>query len=359
MKGSILDSLDRTNDFDTTYSSLIDSSWTLANDGTGLGLYREEKVSKTFEMAGYVQSANKWTGFLSSSLGARFDYSTEFGAIVNPRAGVVGKVGEVWTIKGLYGAAFRQPSSFELVNPWYGNPDLEPEKIHTGEIEINARVGSIVNIRSNLFLSYMNDFIGTVSDPSMVAGYKYINKDAQWVRGVSLVGDYQVFNKLPFLGSLQVYANYIYTEGKGTGDRDEFFELWQEVERIARHKVNFGMNWELLERRVNINFRVNWVGKRKAQSTNKWLIKYNKGYAPSYIKANLVLTFRRFLDDRLEARFIVKNIFDEQLYGVGRGGAESLREEYDVDTNVNPYGFSPPYHPQPGRTFLVGLKYEF
>ncbi|MCP4135064.1 MAG: TonB-dependent receptor plug domain-containing protein [bacterium] len=347
------------NDDDTFYSPLMDSSWDLAYAGDGIGLYKEVQDSDVFEAAVYIQSKNRWTDFLSSSVGARYDGSTEFGSIINPRAGVVGAFGDIWTMKVLFGTAFRQPSNFELKSSWYSNPDLEPEKSYTGELELNARAGTVFNIRSNLFLSYMKDFIGTVSSSSMMGGYQYFNKDSQWVRGISVVGDIQVFKKLGFFGSLQVYANYIYTEGKAQGHRDGFFELWQEVERIARHKVNAGMNWELWERHVNINFRVNWVGKRKAQGDNRWLIKYNSGYAPSYIKANLVMTFRRFLDDRLEARFIIMNLFDEQFYGVGRGAAESLREEYDVDTNVNPGGFSPPYHPQPGRTFLIGLKYEF
>lgn len=75
---------------------------------------------------------------LSATLGLRWDYYEVFGNTVNPRLALVWQASDIWTLKGLFGQAFRSPSIAELSdinNPVHiGNPDLQPEKSLTTEL---------------------------------------------------------------------------------------------------------------------------------------------------------------------------------------------------------------------------------
>ncbi|MCP4219129.1 MAG: TonB-dependent receptor, partial [bacterium] len=197
------------------------------------------------------------------------------------------------------------------------------------------------------FYSILSDEIRLVPEPTTFFGVKYTNVGKLWVRGVSVVGDFSPVK------DLRVYANYIFTQGKNDTD-----DLWEDIDRIAEHKVNFGFNWFLFNK-VNVNFRVNGVGKRKAPATNRWMQTYENGYAPGYIKANLAITLRNFIkNNRLEAQLVIRNVFDKQFYGVARMTGSSFIDEYDPVTNFNASGYIPSYHPQPGRTIMFAFKYK-
>ncbi len=131
---------------------------------------------------------------------------------------------------------------------------------------------------------------------------------------------------------------------------------WLQIERTAQHKINGGINISLFKNKLNINCRINYVGKRKAQSTNEWLQKYENGYAPAYKKVNLVVTYK-FLK-RFSLQIMAKNLLNEQFYGVARGAGSGMIDDYNYLTNTNPAGFIGAYHPQPGITFLVSLGFK-
>ncbi|MCP4218760.1 MAG: TonB-dependent receptor [bacterium] len=123
-----------------------------------------------------------------------------------------------------------------------------------------------------------------------------------------------------------------------------------------KHKVNIGFNLKTFNKKLNINVRANIVGKRLAQATNNWLNTYAGGYGPSYIKINSVVTYR--LSRKLDVQLVVKNMLDEDYYGISRGPGASFIENYDPVTTPNPPGYVPPYHPQPGRTIMLSLRYK-
>jgi outer membrane receptor protein involved in Fe transport len=87
---------------------------------------------------------------------------------------------------------------------------------------------------------------------------------------------------------------------------------------------------------------------------------HEAGFAPGYTVANLSVTLNRWLARfHLVPQLVIKNLFDEDYYGLGRQSGSSNIADYDPATNPNPAGFIPPYHPQPGRTFLVNLTYTW
>ena len=283
--------------------------------------------------------------YLSISFGIRYDNSSEFGSIFNPRAALIFNNSDKLTIKALYGSAFRQPSIFELTGEYYGNPDLEPEKVTTYELELNSHQINNTYLKMNVFYSDMSDFISFITDTTMPSGKIYDNIEGFKVRGFSVTGNYR-----PFIG-LHLYANYMFTQGKEDSDSS-----WDEIEKIALNKINFGVNYLFWKKRINLNLRVNYVGKRKAQAENKWLQTYENGYCPSYKKVNFVLTYKGF--KKIQPQIIIKNLFNEQFYGIGRLNGSGFVDEYDPLTNPNPSGYVPAYHPQPGRTIMINIKFE-
>jgi outer membrane receptor protein involved in Fe transport len=124
---------------------------------------------------------------------------------------------------------------------------------------------------------------------------------------------------------------------------------------VAKDKINSGINWLAFNDLLNLNFRVNYVGERKVPSSNG----YFTGNAPSYTKANMTLTLNNLKKHRITPQLIIKNVFDEKYYGVGRQSGSSVASDYDPATNPNPPGFIPAYHPQPGRTVYLNVKMEF
>jgi len=253
----------------------------------------------------------------------------------------------IFGIKLLYGTAFRQPSISELNSEFRGNKNLTPEKISTYELELNSKIiNNKMKLRTNIFYTEMTDFIGKITDNNMPSGERFENKDKSFVRGLSFDLSFLI-NK-----NISLFSNYMLMQGKIADTIS-----WKQMERTAQHKINGGININLFENKLNINCRMNYVAKRKAQSTNQWLQKYENGYAPSYKKINLVVTYK-FLES-FDLQLIVKNLLNEQFYGIARENGSGMIIDYDYQNNPNPDGFIGSYHPQPGRTFLLNLKYIF
>ena len=328
------------------YSS-TGSSWEIASAGGGL--YRPEDVpsDSVNEQALYGLWGAKWTDLWSTSIGIRFDHSSEYGSIFNPRLGVIYKPRrERLTLKFLYGTAFRQPSIFELKSEFRGNEDLTPEEIQTFEVEARSLVTDDVNLKANLFYSVVTDFVGKVEDLTKPALERFENLQGDtFLRGASLEVDYR------WSRVTQLFANYMFTQGRGEN------EDWDTIDRTARSKFNAGINRSLPKHKLNVNFKLNYVGKRRAQETNVWIQNHVGSDAPSYLKTHLVVGYTGL--DNIGFQLIVKNLLDEQYYGLARESGNSNIDDYDYRTVSNPSGFIPAYHPQPGRTAMLRATFQF
>ncbi len=324
-----------------------ESSWNIASKGNGLGVSENYSFFLVNETAVYGLWDNHWNKKISTSFGIRYDYSSEHGGTTNPRLALIIKPANLFGAKLLYGTAFRQPSLFELNSEFRGNPNLTSEKISTYELELNSLVlNDQIKMRTNMFYSKMVDFIGKVPDVTKPSGERYENTDKLYVIGLSFDAVY-IINK-----NISIFSNYMFLTGK-TADSLS----WNQIERTAQHKVNGGINIRLFKEKLNVNCRINYVAKRKAQSTNDWLQKYENGYAPAYKKINFVVSYKFLKRFRIQLK--VKNLLNEQFYGIARETGSGLSEEYNYQTNSNPEGFIGSYHPQPGRTFLFSLGCKF
>ncbi len=323
-------------------ASTTNSSWDIAVAGGGLGQSKVNEIYDETEAAIYALLEGDFLPNLSYSIGDRYSDGSDYGSTHTPRLGLIYKPKE-WVLKALYGAAFRQPSLFELHDEFRGQVDLIPEKIDTFELEASRRLSSYGKIKMNLFYSQLKDSIDLIEDMTRAGGERYANVESSKVRGISSQLDLK-----PYEG-LTLYANYIYQQGAADGSG------WGKLAHTATNKLNFGVNWQPLENTFNINLKANYVGSRTTPVSNR----YFDGKAPSYTKLDLVLSWVDLFEySGLSSQFIVNNMFDESYFGVGRQAGSSIRDEYDPATNPDPAGFIPPYHPQPGRTIYWNISYH-
>jgi len=123
------------------------------------------------------------------TVGARADYNTRYGATFNPRIGVVTKTAHGTTVKLLYGSAFLAPSPFQAYHH-YGsfystdggrtyasrfwhvpNPDLEPQRKKTVELNLLQPLGSPVQLSASAFYSRFTNLVQDDDDDPNDGGF--------------------------------------------------------------------------------------------------------------------------------------------------------------------------------------------
>lgn len=127
--------------------------------------------------AGYAQMQYAMRPSVALTVGARADYNTRYGATVNPRLGAVMRPAEGTTVKVLFGSAFLAPSPYQSYSH-YGsfysvdggetyassywhlpNPDLEPERKQTLEVNLRQALGGQLFLDTSAFYSRLTNLI--------------------------------------------------------------------------------------------------------------------------------------------------------------------------------------------------------
>ena len=318
----------------------------------------------------YLQDEHRFARGYALTAGLRFDADDEYGMVLNPRAGLVRSVEQGMGYKLLFGRAFKAPSVFELFDEFRGNEDLEPEKVTTGELEVNYRKGDRAYVRAGVFSSHMTNLIRVAPNPDTsrvpvgpISQHKnyYQNIGSTGVRGLTLAADVQL------APSAFGYVNYSYTQDE---DGDE-------VDNISQHKINAGVNLRP-HRHVNANLRANWRGRSRAPVSNVYFhlkdaasveaVGYDyetaadaDGYLEGHFLLHATLTGTDLGGslDRLQPQLIARNLLGEDYLQMGRQSGSGARPSGDLQPQVqNPLDFIPPYHPQPGREILLVLRYQ-
>nr|WP_321451273.1 TonB-dependent receptor [uncultured Carboxylicivirga sp.] len=323
-----------------------DWSWDIAYDGGGLNRTKDYPNYWVKEIAVYALWDYQLNEHLSSSAGIRYDYNSDYGSILNPRFALDFNPSPIWGAKFMYGRAFRQPSIFELFSEFRGNPNLGPQNINTAELELTSLLlNDQLSIKFNFYYSIINNLIGKVDDNTMPAGERYENIGKKEIGGFSAFAYYQLSK------AIRLYSNYNFITGINNTNK-----TYYDIDRTAKHKINAGCNIKLFNTKLTSDFRINYVSKRKAPETNMWIQLYEDGYAPSYTKANWVISYQ--IVPELMGQLSFNNLFNTQYYGVGHESGSGFIDEYNYQNNVNPDGIIPAYHPQPGRTISLGIVYK-
>ncbi len=136
---------------------------------------------------GWVQGVAKLVRLLSATAGVRLDGHNIYGLQVSPRAGLVFSAqGFPWTVKLLYGSAFKPPSAVELYGrplttfDLQGNPELKPQYARTVELVGSYRIPLLLELRVSLFATAIDQIVRYVQTSRFLEAN---NAPARWYLG--------------------------------------------------------------------------------------------------------------------------------------------------------------------------------
>jgi outer membrane receptor protein involved in Fe transport len=135
-------------------------------------------------LGGTLQLEAEPAPWVRLTLGSRYDHHSRSGGTFNPRAGVVLRPLPAWTTKLLYGEAFLAPTlyasfqhygNFNCAEPGecsggffaVPNPDLEPEKLRTGEISTTYAWTPDLVTQASAFYTDISNIIDPYGDISV------------------------------------------------------------------------------------------------------------------------------------------------------------------------------------------------
>ena len=257
--------------------------------------------------------------------GVRHDRYSDVGGTTNPRLALVWDAAVDWTLKLLYGEAFRAPSFSELYstnNPIArGNPALKPETTRTFEAVSNWSATPSLSFNVSVYGYRMRDIVRTVPNPPPAPGTTYTNLGRQHGRGVEIEAQLDVTRQLRLSGHLSLARATDPATGADVGN-------------VPRRDAFLRVDWRLASG-WRLDAALNHVADRRRVSGDV------RPPVPDYTTVDLALG----------------------TAPVARGWRFStvLRNVFDVDVrepNLAP-GLMPNDLPQAGRSFTVQAGYAF
>ncbi len=268
----------------------------------------------------YLQDEWSITKDIDFTAGVRHDRFTRFEGTTNPRFGMIWRFIEDAHLKLLFATAFRAPNFNEMFfvnNPVeVGNPNLDPEKINTFEAGLGYNFTEHIRGNLNYFYNRIRDRIQKDSQsPSQDQ-----NQGGARIKGV------EAELKADWGNENYAYANYTFQDAEETRMRNR-------MAFVPVHKANFGVNigfWKY----ANANWNTFLSGPRPREDGD------TRRDLPSYTLSNFTLIGKNFINN-FEIRGSVFNIFDKS---------------YD---DPSPMSTVPTDYPQPGRSVIIELRYQF
>jgi len=297
----------------------------------------------------YTQGSYHTKNGFGFTLGARLDYNQirhggGLGYSLSPRF-VVDYVKKGWVFKTIISKGIQNVSNYTKFDQVLtkSNPSLKSESIYNYEISASNRI-------SDAFTADIDFFYSNVKN--VVAAFLY-----QGVVQNNNVGEYKIkgiqgnlYFKSPNK-KWQASLNYTYTDPKRTqGTTDDTSKpgiiiidtTTVDVADIASHKINGVINFSFLKN-FNINFRVNYVGSKKAGDGTS--VPFNPiSSFDNYVIGNVVIGAQNLIKGAT-IQLICNNVFDKTYYSPGIRNAGGAR----YPSNIL----------QMGRNFFLKINYEF
>ncbi|WP_333805333.1 TonB-dependent receptor plug domain-containing protein [Sulfurospirillum sp.] len=251
-----------------------------------------EKERDENSKALYINNTNK-LGNVVLNEALRYDKFSAFDDKTTGKIGAKYLFSDQFNIYTNYGTAYKTPTMFEMIYPWFPNSsnfNLKPE-----------------NIKSfNMGMQYagfnMNFFRNEIEDLIRFRSTKYVNIDGTSVfRGIELSYEQQLFN------SLLMGANYTYVDA---ADKDG-----NRLTDIPRYQSSLYATYMPIKQ-IAMNVNGTYIGSRKDSSTEE---------TGNYFVANTKVTYHATKD--LDVYFKVNNLFD-RYYQTVYGYASAERSYY-------------------------------
>jgi len=242
--------------------------------------------------AGFAQAELHFTEHVTLYAGGRYDHYDAFGGSFSPRVVLVVEPAQGTWLKGMYGRAFRSPSTYESYyedgsvsqKPAAG---LTPERLETVELALERRLRAGLRGSLAVYRTKASNLIGLVTDPADDL-LVYANADEARSTGVELALEGQLRSRL------FTRASYAYQQA------EEGTEHARPV-NSPRHLAHLATSVSLLGGRLSPGLELHYVGARATLSGAD---------ASAYTLTSLTLQLRPVRDGRLELLARVANLFD-------------------------------------------------
>ncbi|MCL6098181.1 MAG: TonB-dependent receptor, partial [Bacteroidetes bacterium] len=244
----------------------------------------------------YLQDQLDVDQSLFVTAGLRYDNNQKFGGVTTFRIAPAYFIHTTETkLKFSYGTGFKAPSLFDLFDPLFGNPDLNPEKSKGWDAGIEQ---FLLNGKISLGLTYFNLRFENMFGYD--ENYKTINIAKASSHGIEVTANVKNFARL------NINASYTYTETNNDYNLSSDFN--QPLLRRPKDQFELNVNWNATEK-FDLNLETHYVGKRWDKDFTDM---YNpvRVEMPDYILFNLAASYKLF--DYLELNAQIKNLFDKQ-----------------------------------------------
>ncbi len=154
--------------------------------------------------APYIEDLWRLSPELNLNLGLRFDHYSDAGASLNPRVGVNWQFHPRYRLHVLWGTAFRAPgfrSMYLDAGSFFGNPELEEERIGSFELGLHAQLGPRLVVDLTLYNNRLDDLIALPAN-----GDRFENISRLSTRGLEMEARYD------FLSGASLKASYSYAD---------------------------------------------------------------------------------------------------------------------------------------------------
>lgn len=305
---------------------------------------------------------------LTLTFGARYDKHEDFGDNISPRVYATYAINDNWTIKGGVATGYKAPKASDLqegitgfggqgTTPFFGNPDLKPEKSVSYEAAVYYEHPDKHNFNVTLFQNNFKDKIDSSTT--------LVNVPAEWQSYVSAsnppkqnqnVGEatikgLEASGKFFILDNLSIKANWtwlnseIKSDDKATNGRP--------LEDSPKHMYSATLDWQATSKfNTYLQYsgeidRFNERYESKAESGN-----YQDLYYKDFSTWNLGATYKFTKDFTLIGR--VNNLFDKDYLKYSVADVTKFKDGNNNAVKYNEYN-----NKLAGRNFWVSARYTF
>ncbi len=194
----------------------------------------------------YVQGNWKISSSLSFVGGWRQDFSSYYGQVFTPRAGLILNQNH-FTAKLIFDKAFRAPKPWDYTSG-LGNPMLDPEKMQSIEFDFSYNSSKNFTLGTSF---YMNKILDKLTKDVVLSNYRWVNQGELNTIGIEL------YSTLKVKGCM-IDANYTYNHS--VNQNQDF------IPEIAMHSANASITIPLMKE-FHINLRTNYLGSRSNPTT--------------------------------------------------------------------------------------------
>lgn len=226
---------------------------------------------------------------LDWSLGLRYDDNEDYGSETTYRTTASYRIEHLDArLHASYGTSFQAPTFFQLANPAFGNPNVNPESGNGWDFGIEKTFANQnLAVSSTLFGYDISDKINFDFNAGTFGSYA--NDERYQSKGIETAANWHPSD------SLRLKFAHTYTEAE--------YNDSSEPERVPRNTYSLNGNWNGLDERLNLNATALHTG-------SQYSLRSSTTKQSSYTVVNLAARYKLSETYTLWAR--VDNLFDEQ-----------------------------------------------